>query len=774
MPLLWLSLAFLTGLLLGDTLHWSWSGWLASAAIVTVMAILARRATRDRFRAGILARFSGAHPILRISPAALLAAVLLGAARYQAAQPSLTPNDLAYYNGMGSARITGVVSAPPEPVEGAVRLRVQAREIAFADDPSASVHAVKGALLARVSPGREWRYGDLISLEGDPEFPPENEEFSYREYLARQGVYTYLGFARATWQGGGAGNPILGALYDLRRRSLETAARIFPPPEAALLSGILLGDESGITAEVEEAFQRTGTAHIVAISGFNVAILAGLFTLLFGRWLGARRGALAAALAIAAYAVLVGGQPPVVRASLMGGLALFGEMIGRRGAGANSLAFTAALMCLVNPSLPWDASFQLSFMATLGLVLYADRLQAGFLRLTESHLPSGLARRLAGPVGEYFLFTLAAQITTLPIMLYHFRRLSWVTLVANPLVLPPQPLVMVVGGLAVLAGLVWLPMGQALGALAWPFAAYTIRVVELLGRLPGASLALGGITSVGAALFYALLFALTLRKFSAASLPARLAPVALVTVAALDCLSWQAAMAQPGGYLHMTLLENGAGMSLLVQAPDGGAILVGGGESPRRLSDALGRRLPFYARHLDVLMTVGSDKATLGALPGALEAVPAQMVLLGGDAGETGAARALSAALAKAGVPAAPAARGQTLALGEGVAMRVICAGPDGAGYALVWQDFRALIPGGCPAEEFTRLARAEWPAPVSALVVGEKQSEDADEWVELLRPQAVLAAGQAGIASAIETARHGWVQITTDGRRMWVEVDRK
>lgn len=767
MPLLWLSLAFLTGLLLGETLHWSWTGWLASAAFVTVLAILARQATRDRFRADILEPFIGDHPILRISPAALVAAALLGAARYQAAQPSLTPDDLAYYNGMGSARILGVVSAPPEPVEGAVRLRVQARELRLVDDPTASVHPVKGSLLARVSPGREWRYGDLISLEGDPEYPPEDEEFSYREYLARQGVYTYLGFARATWISGGAGNPLLGALYSLRQRSLETAARIFPPPEAPLLAGILLGDESGIPAEMEEAFQRTGTAHIVAISGFNVSIVAGLFTLLFGRWLGARRGALAAALAIAAYAVLVGGQPPVVRAALMGGLALFGEMIGRRGAGVNSLAFTAALMCLVNPSLPWDASFQLSFMATLGLVLYADRLQAGFLRLAESHLPAGLARRLAGPVGEYFLFTLAAQITTLPIMLYHFQRLSWVTLVANPLVLPPQPLVMVVGGMAVLAGLVWLPLGQAFGALAWPFAAYTIRVVELLARLPGASLALGGITLFGVALFYALLFALTLKKRPVGSLIARLAPAALVVIAALACLSWQAALAQPDGQMRLTLLENGPGVSLLVQTPNGGMVLVGGGESSRRLNDALGRRLPFYARHLDYLITIGTDAGALRALPGVLEIIPARAALIGGDPYGTGAARTLLATLAKAGVPATPAARGQTLALGEGIELHVVCAGSEGAGYALVWRDFRALIPGDCPADEFIHTASAEWPAPVSLLVVGEKQAKDATAWVELLLPQAVLVSGQAGISTALETTRHGWIQVTTDGKQM-------
>ena len=95
------------------------------------------------------------------------------------------------------------------------------------------------------------------------------------------------------------------------------------------------------------------------------------------------------------------------------------------------------------PGLPdslWDVGFQLSFAATLGLILYAGPLQDGFQRLMSRWLGPSLAQRLAGIVGAYFLFTLAAQITTLPIMAYHFRQVSLLALVANPLVLPPQPL----------------------------------------------------------------------------------------------------------------------------------------------------------------------------------------------------------------------------------------------------------------------------------------------------------------------------------------------
>jgi competence protein ComEC len=228
----------------------------------------------------------------------------------------------------------------------------------------------------------------------------------------------------------------------------------------SLLAGILLGVENGIPQRVQQAFQDTGTAHIIAISGFNISIISALFASLFILLLGKRRRWLAAGLSlvvIAFYAVLVGAGASVVRAAIMGGLTLFAVQLGRRQDGLNSLAFVAALMVLFNPILLWDVGFQLSFMATLGLVLYAGPLSQAFTRLASARLPQATVERLTHPVGEYFLFTLAALLTTLPVTVYHFQRLSLSSLVANPLVLPAQPPVMVLGGLAVLLGLIFQP-----------------------------------------------------------------------------------------------------------------------------------------------------------------------------------------------------------------------------------------------------------------------------------------------------------------------------
>lgn len=416
MPLLWLSLAFLTGILLAASLPLSAGGWLVLAGLAGLVLILGWLAHKRARRVPGSDQQVESHPPHRLASLAgrvmasarqfhlpvpvfaLLLALALGGLRYQMAQPKLDdPSHIASHNDTDTIyEVEAILVAPPDVRETRADLRLRAESLRplEGDVPV----TVRGDLLATTWDLQDWRYGDRLRLQGRLETPPEGEEFSYRQYLARQKIYTSMQPDEIELLERNQGNPVLAGLYAFKQRALATLYRIYPDPEASLLAGILLGVESGIPEEVERAFQDSGTAHIVAISGFNIAILAGLFAALFSRLLGRWRGAVVALACIAVYTLLVGAGASVVRAALMGGLTLLAAQIGRRQAGLNSLALVAALMALFNPYVLWDVDFQLSFMATLGLVLYAGLLTGTFVGLAGRRVPLETAQKLSSEV----------------------------------------------------------------------------------------------------------------------------------------------------------------------------------------------------------------------------------------------------------------------------------------------------------------------------------------------------------------------------------------
>ncbi len=319
MPLLWISLAFLTGVLLGELPGWSTATWLGLAGLTLGSGLILQL---------LRARFPSRSPRFDALRFFFLAAALcLGGARFQAAQPDWTDPGFIH-NFIDTEQelvVTGVLVAPPDELDAGANLRVKVESLHPAGELSRT--PVHGLLLARTRELGDWRYGDRLVLRGYLTEPFENEEFSYREYLARQGVYAYMGGAEAAYLERAEANPMLGALYALRDRAHALVYRYWPDPEASLMSGILLGIERGIPASVQKAFKDTGTSHIIAISGFNITLVAGLLVTLFGRALGPRRGAALAALGIGAYTILVGADAAVVRAALMGGLSLLAQQL---------------------------------------------------------------------------------------------------------------------------------------------------------------------------------------------------------------------------------------------------------------------------------------------------------------------------------------------------------------------------------------------------------------------------------------------------------------
>jgi competence protein ComEC len=772
MPLFWLSLAFILGVFIGDGLPLPSWAWPLAAGLALGGAGAFYFLQRARARPPSPTQFPFFYLLIPLSLA-------LGAARYQAAQPDLTdPAFIAAYVDIDqAAMVTGLVIEPPLRHAAPLRLRLRVETVALGEAAASPAH---GLLMVEPLEGA-WQYGDRVQFSGRLQRPYEGEAFSYRDYLRRQSIYAVMRFAEGSILARGQGNPLRQAVYTLKSSALVTVERLWPEPEASLFAGILLGEESGIAAEVAEDFRTSGTSHIIAISGFNISILAGLFVAAFGRLLGRRWGALAAILGIAFYTLLVGAEASVVRAAIMGGLGLFGRQLGRRQDGLNSLAAAAAAMTLHNPLVLLDIGFQLSFTATLGLILYAEPFQLVFIRALSRFTSQLTALRLSGLAGEYLLFTLAVQLTSLPVILYHFGQPPGVGTLANLLILPAQPAVMVLGGASLLLGLAFLPLGRLAAFVAWPFCAFTIRAVQFFAGLAGTLHPAQPVSLLAVGLYYAALLYQTFGPFRLPrwNLAGLLKPGYLAAgLGLLAALIWKAALEAPDGKLHLFLLESTGKDStpaLLVGTPGGRYLLLGGEISTTDLTADLGRRLPLFFRRLDWWVIVNTK---LGKdLPDAVQRYPPRQVLwVRMDGQDDEKAADLRNALGGTGIPVTYAEVGQVLDLGSKARLRVAKAGEGGPVLLLEWGNFQARLPfgteaGGLEGEK------------VSALVLNgeELAKSDVQAYAAGLQPQVILVHGDVPLAAAqalqgynlFSTGAHGWIHLSTDGEQMWVEAEK-
>lgn len=458
MPFFWLGLAAIAGSLLSDWSGFSWGIWLAGGVISLVLLLILPRPK----------------PLRKVPATMLILVCCLTGMLYQFTLPSNTDLDIRSYIGEGIVTFSGTITEPPEASGSSVRYVISAEKL---EKKGNLTHKVKGKVLLSLPLGFDYKYGDQLEVIGELIAPPAGSGGSWRDYLEHRGIYTYSQFGRVKLLESGGGNVLFRLLYGLREKGARVIDHIFPAPENALLRGILLGDESHISPLAREAYSITGTSHIIAISGFNMAVLAGIVAHIFTRRLGAQKGSLLTIIVLVLYTILVGAEASVMRAAFMGAFTVVASSIARRGNSLNNLGLSVLLMMLINPHLPWDVGFQLSAMATLGLALLMPPLRARLTLWMNARFGEEFSARFSTWVGDYLLVTLVAQLSVLPLLLYHFRSFSWVFLLANPLILPVQPLVMILGLVAMTVGLASLSLGRLLAWIAWPFATYTNRMV---------------------------------------------------------------------------------------------------------------------------------------------------------------------------------------------------------------------------------------------------------------------------------------------------------
>ncbi|MCS6993804.1 MAG: ComEC/Rec2 family competence protein [Anaerolineales bacterium] len=774
LPLLWLACAFLGGVVFSDLLPLAAWLWFAAGGILALGALLVR----------------WLRPQAALALLLLPAVFVLGAARHAWGVRALETQTVAAYNDLDrNLYVTGTLADAPDVRDTYINLRLKVKAVDAGDGDIPAT----GFVLVRLTNDYDLAYGDAVRVRGRLETPPEDETFSYRAYLLRQGVVSILHTDKITLLPFGAErHPFWAFLYRLRGSLYREVNALFPQPEASLMNGILLGIESDIPEDVQQAFKDTGTAHIVAISGFNIAIIAGLFFWLFNRWFGKTWGALLAILGIAFYTLLVGASASVVRAAIMGALALLARQFGRRSLALNTLFATAVLMALWNPFTLWDVGFQLSFMATLGLVLYAQPWQDAARAFLLRFLPRDTVDAVLGPFSEYFLLTFAAQLTTLPVTVYHFGRLSLISFVVNPFVLPAQPPIMIFGGLAAIAGKLHHPLGQILAWFTFPFPAYSIRTIEYFAGFESGVLTVGEFGFLTMFLLYALLFGLTVFWPYLAAFRS-LVSVSLLTVilGIVTVNLWRTAANGPDGRLHVTLLDVGSAEAILLKTPDGRFLLINGGPSPARLVNQIGRQIPPFRRKLDALIVAAPQENQVAALPRILDQYPPDTVFWMGNRQASYSARRLEEWLAEHAIPITEPGPGDVLDLGQGAVLRVLAVSPRGGVLMVEWNNFKVVLPLGVRYDTFEQLRNGDGLGPVTAIVLAESGYNPSNPaaWLRNLQPEMILLSVAAGDfdgrpspdlletlkgANLLRTDWMGWVELVTDGQDVWVGVERK
>ncbi len=347
----------------------------------------------------------------------------------------------------------------------------------------------------------KYNYGDTLKINCVLERPKNfDDSFDYRMYLAKDRIFYECKNPKIENLEKNSGNRFLAILIKIKNKFNENINKLIPAPQSGLLSGLLLGGSNQLSKEVQNNFSRTGMTHIVAVSGYNVTIIAE-YLMLLGIFLGLwrRQAFWFAVTGIIIFVILTGLSASAVRAGLMGVLLIWAMKNGRLGNAQNAILFSACVMLFANPMLlRWDIGFQLSFLATIGIVYFYPIFENYLIRSVETQ------QCCVSTITEILFLSLSAQIFVLPIIMFNFKTLSLISLLANILILPIVPLTMLLGFFVITAGFLFSPIAIIFSWLAYLPLKYETAVISYLARLKYASIEIN-IAWWGVILWYAIL-----------------------------------------------------------------------------------------------------------------------------------------------------------------------------------------------------------------------------------------------------------------------------
>ena len=756
-----------------------------------------------------------------------LFALFGGCIRLQSSLPVINEQHLQFYNDKGTVEIEGMACNEPEAGNTASILQLSASEI----QRDGAKKGISGKALIRVPRYQEYHYGDILRVTGKLETPPQFDDFDYKGYLARQGIYSVINYPKIEILDTGKGFKPLAWIYSLRNRLSQSLSLALPEPQASLAQGILLGLRGNIPYPLNQAFSRTGTAHVLAISGINISIVIGML-LAAGIWIFGKRYSIyiwLALLTIWLYALVTGMNPPVVRGAVMGSMFLIAEYLGRQRSASTALAFAAAVMVGIEPQVLWDASFQLSFLAMAGLIFISPYLQAwGRKGVTAAVGREGAAASLCNLVADSFAVTLAAILATWPVIAYYFNVVSFVGLPATFFALLALPGIIITSALVAGAGLLAPFLAQALGRIAWLFLSYFILVVQAFDALPFSSAKLSNIHIWQIWIYYALLavimaainyrkqlvdfFHLAGSKISpsvsrisglAFKLPRKwvISPLLIAAI-----LVWVAFLNMPDDKLHVSILDVGQGDAILIQTPNRQDILIDGGPSPQAISLELGKKLPFWDKTIDLVILTQPQADHVTGLIEVLQKYKVPQVIEPGIAYSSATYQQWLNLVNNNEIKHEIGHAGQELNLGNGIKMEVLHPPSpllqgtsddidnNGLALRLSWNKVSFLLTAdiGREAEWYLIAQRANLKTTVLKVAHHGSQTSTSPEFLAVVNPEvAAISVGannrfglpysevvnrlieQVGSDRVYLTSTHGTIEFVTDGDRLWVKYDK-
>lgn len=421
--------------------------------------------------------------------------ILVGIWRCQSFELRIINNELSKYNDRnGVSTLVGVVSAEPDIRESNIKLEINSRQLIIGNDKI----NISGKVLVTTNLYPKYNYGDKLKIKGELNSPPVFEDFNYKDYLAKEGVYSVIYWPEIEIIAQNQGNQVLAVILSFKEKLRDSIYQNLASPRSSLLEGIVLGGEGRMSDSLKEKFNITSLRHITAVSGMHITILSAILMQFFiGLGLWRSQAFYLTMILLILFIVMVGLPSSAVRAGIMGGFFLFGQKIGRKNSASRTIVFAATLILIANPLLlRFDVGFQLSFLAVIGIIYLNPIFLDWFKKIPEKELFN---------LRSIISMTLAAQIFTLPILVYNFGRISLIAPLANILVLPIIPFLTGLGFLFGLIGIISQTLGQILSWPCWLFLTYILKIIGWFSSLSFSSIVLEKVHWLWLVVFYLIL-----------------------------------------------------------------------------------------------------------------------------------------------------------------------------------------------------------------------------------------------------------------------------